>query len=58
MQKLILSAMMLLMVFTQANAAEDEAMRASCLEFVLAGLYSMDMISRAQHHGTITYRVE
>ena len=37
------------------NASENEAVRASCVEFVLAGLYSMDRISRAQRHGTIEY---
>ncbi|MFN3159860.1 MAG: magnesium chelatase [Rubinisphaera brasiliensis] len=42
----------------EVNAAEDPAMRASCVEFVLAGLYAMDQISRAQHHGRITYEFE
>ena len=39
----------------EVNASEDAAVRASCVEFVLAGLYSMDRISRAQSHGRITY---
>ncbi len=39
----------------EVNAAADDAVRASCIEFVLAGLYAMDRISRAQHHGRITY---
>jgi len=39
----------------ELNASEDAAVRASCVEFVLAGLYSMDRISRAQSHGSITY---
>ena len=39
----------------EVNAAEDEAVRASCVEFVLAGLYAHDRISRAQHHGKIRY---
>lgn len=39
----------------EMNASEDEAVRASCVEFVLAGLYSLDAISRSQHHGRITY---
>ncbi len=39
----------------EVNAAEDEAMRASCVEFVLAGLYASDRISRSQQHGVITY---
>lgn len=39
----------------ELNASQDAAVRASCVEFVLAGLYSMDRISRAQSHGSITY---
>jgi magnesium chelatase subunit I len=39
----------------EVNAAEDPAVRASCVEFVLAGLYATDRISRAQHHGRVTY---
>lgn len=39
----------------ELNASEDAAVRASCVEFVLAGLYSLDEISRAQSHGSITY---
>ena len=39
----------------QVNASENEAVRASCVEFVLAGLYSMDKISRANRHGKIEY---
>jgi magnesium chelatase subunit I len=31
--------------------------RASCIEFVLAGLYSADRISRSQKHGRITYEI-
>jgi len=42
----------------EVNASEDVAVRASCVEFVLAGLYSMDLVSRAQHHGRITYEVQ
>ena len=41
----------------EVNASESEAVRASCVEFVLAGLYSMDRISRAQRHGKIEYEV-
>ncbi len=41
----------------EVNAASDAAVRASCVEFVLAGLYAMDRISRAQHHGRITYEL-
>jgi magnesium chelatase subunit I len=42
----------------EVNAAESEAVRASCVEFVLAGLYASDRISRSQKHGRITYEVE
>ncbi|TWU50867.1 Magnesium chelatase, subunit ChlI [Rubripirellula tenax] len=41
----------------EVNAGESEAVRASCVEFVLAGLYSMDKISRSQRHGKIQYEV-
>jgi magnesium chelatase subunit I len=39
----------------EVNAADDPALRASCVEFVLAGLYAKDMISRSQHHGLTTF---
>ncbi len=39
----------------EVNPSENEAVRASCMEFVLAGLYSGDRISRSQKHGRITY---
>lgn len=39
----------------EVNAAEDAAVRASCVEFVLAGLYALDQISRSEHHGRIEY---
>ena len=42
----------------EVNAATDVAVRASCVEFVLAGLYATDAISRSQHHGRITYQFE
>ncbi len=42
----------------EVNAADDEAVRASCVEFVLAGMYSTDRISRAQRHGRIVYEIE
>ena len=42
----------------EVNASTDPAVRASCVEFVLAGLYATDRISRAQHRGKIVYRVE
>jgi len=41
----------------ELNASEEEAVRASCVEFVLAGLYSMDRISRSQRHGQIQYEL-
>lgn len=37
------------------NASEVSTVRASCVEFVLAGLYSLDRISRSQKHGKIHY---
>ena len=37
------------------NAAENAAMRASCVEFVLAGLYATERISRSQKHGIVSY---
>jgi len=39
----------------EVNASSNEAMRASCVEFVLAGLYATDRISRSQVHGRIVY---
>jgi magnesium chelatase subunit I len=39
----------------EVNAAVDPAVRASCVEFVLAGLYSSDQISRSQRNGRIVY---
>lgn len=39
----------------EVNAAQDPAVRASCVEFVLAGLYSIDKISRSQQHGRVSY---
>ncbi|MHC4413826.1 MAG: magnesium chelatase [Planctomycetota bacterium] len=41
----------------EVNPAESPAVRASCVEFVLAGLYVTDRISRSQHHGRITYEI-
>ena len=41
----------------EVNAGESDAIRASCVEFVLAGLYSMDRISRSQSHGKIQYEI-
>jgi magnesium chelatase subunit I len=42
----------------EVNASSDPAMRASCVEFVLAGLYASDRISRAQHRGRIVYEIK
>ena len=41
----------------EVNASENEAVRASCVEFVLAGLYATDRISRSQEHGQIVYEL-
>lgn len=41
----------------EVNASQDPAVRAACVEFVLAGLYAMDRISRSQHHGRMSYVV-
>jgi magnesium chelatase subunit I len=42
----------------EVNASQDPAVRASCIEFVLAGLYALDRISRSQQHGKLVYEVE
>ncbi len=42
----------------EVNPGENEAVRASCVEFVLAGLYASDRISRSQKHGRITYEIK
>ncbi|MFO7906774.1 MAG: magnesium chelatase [Planctomycetota bacterium] len=41
----------------ELNASDDPAVRASCVEFILAGLYSADQISRSQHSGRIIYEL-
>jgi magnesium chelatase subunit I len=41
----------------EVNASTDAAVRASCVEFVLAGLYATEMVSRSQHHGRIVYEI-
>jgi magnesium chelatase subunit I len=41
----------------EVNPSENEAVRAACVEFVLAGLYATDRISRSQKHGRITYEI-
>jgi len=42
----------------EVNPSASAAVRASCMEFVLAGLYATDRISRSQHHGRITYELK
>jgi magnesium chelatase subunit I len=42
----------------EINASDDPAVRASCVEFVLAGLYALDRISRSQQHGQTSYVIE
>lgn len=39
----------------EVNASHDPAVRASCVEFVLAGLWATDRISRAQRFGRVQY---
>lgn len=41
----------------ELNASESDAVRASCVEFILAGLYAKDQISRAQRQGRTTYEI-
>ena len=41
----------------EVNAGDSDAIRASCLEFVLAGLHATDRISRSTKHGRIVYEV-
>ena len=41
----------------EVNSSSNPAMRAACVEFVLAGLYASDRISRSQQHGQIQYEL-
>jgi magnesium chelatase subunit I len=41
----------------EVNASGDPTIRASCVEFVLAGLYALEKISRGQQHGRMVYEV-
>lgn len=41
----------------EVNASESETVRASCIEFVLAGLHASEHISRAERHGKIQYEI-
>jgi len=40
----------------EVNASSSPAMRASCVEFVLAGMYAHEKISRSTAHGRISYQ--
>jgi magnesium chelatase subunit I len=42
----------------EVNASGEPTIRASCVEFVLAGLYAMEKISRGQQHGRMVYEAE
>jgi magnesium chelatase subunit I len=39
----------------ELNTSPSPAMRAACVEFILAGLYATDRLSRSERHGRITY---
>jgi magnesium chelatase subunit I len=39
----------------EVNASSDPAVRASCVEFVLAGLWASDKVSRAVRHGRVEF---
>ena len=41
----------------EINSSTEPAVRASCVEFVLAGMYAADKISRSQRHGRMEYEV-
>lgn len=41
----------------EVNSSSSAAIRAACVEFVLAGLYATDRISRSQHYGKIRYEL-
>lgn len=41
----------------EVNPAADAAVRASCVEFVLAGLHASNMISRATRQGRVSYEL-
>ena len=41
----------------EVNAGDSETVRASCLEFILAGLHATERISRSAKHGRIVYEV-
>ncbi|MBX3395184.1 MAG: magnesium chelatase [Phycisphaerae bacterium] len=39
----------------EVNNSSDPAMRASCVEFILAGLFAHEKISRSARHGRVTF---
>jgi len=41
----------------EVNASSDAAVHASCVEFVLAGLYATERISRIERHGRTIYDI-
>ncbi len=41
----------------EGNSSENEAVRVSCVEFVLASVYASDRILRSQNHGRIAYEI-
>lgn len=41
----------------EVNASDDAAVRASCVEFVLAGLWATERISRVEKHGRVSFEV-
>lgn len=41
----------------EINPSQDAAMRASCVEFVLAGLHAHEKISRSTKHGRIVFKM-
>jgi magnesium chelatase subunit I len=42
----------------EVNRASDPAVRAACIEFVLAGLHATEQISRLELHGRTIYDTE
>jgi magnesium chelatase subunit I len=42
----------------EVNASAEPAVRASCVEFVLAGLWATDRISRSEKHGRVSFEVK
>jgi magnesium chelatase subunit I len=40
----------------EVNVSADPAVRASCIEFVLAGLWASDKVSRSERHGRVEFQ--